>query len=184
MLYPNPKNQHPKISETAWISENAVIVGDVTIGENVYVAHNVIIRADEPGSSIVIGDNCNVQDAVIIHGLGGSKVDVKNNTSLAHGCIIHGPCTIGERCFVGFGAVVFDCNIGEDVVILHNSTVRAVDIPSCKVVNDGQIITEQKLVEDLDDICHDLEKFKASVIDANLELVEGYCKLAQDSECK
>ncbi|TQD25922.1 carbonate dehydratase [Methanolobus vulcani] len=182
MLYPNPQNQHPKISETAWICENAVIVGNVTIGDNVYVAHNVIIRADEPGSSIVIGDNCNIQDAVIIHGLAGSKVEIKNNTSLAHGCIVHGPCTIGEGCFVGFGAVVFDCKIGDDVVILHNSTVRAVDIPSCKVVTDGQIITEQAKVEELDDICHDLEKFKASVINANLELVEGYTNLAQDAD--
>jgi carbonic anhydrase/acetyltransferase-like protein (isoleucine patch superfamily) len=119
---------------------------------------------------------------VIIHGLGGSKVDVKNNTSLAHGCIVHGPCTIGKGCFVGFGTVVFDCNIGDDVVILHNSTVRAVDVPSCKVITDGQVITEQKLIDELDDICNDLEKFKASVIDANLELVEGYCKLSQDSD--
>ena len=182
MLYPNPKNQHPKISETAWISENAVIVGDVTIGENVYVAHNVIIRADEPGASIVIEDNCNVQDAVIIHGLSGSKVEVKKNTSLAHGCIVHGPCTIGKGCFVGFGSVVFDCNIGDDVVILHNSTVRAVDIPSYKVVADGQVVTEQAKVQELGDICHDLKKFKTSVINANLALVEGYTNLAQNTD--
>ncbi len=178
MLYPNPKNQHPKISDKAWISENAVIVGDVTIGDNVYVAHNTIIRADEPGSSIVIRDNCNVQDGVIIHGLSNSKVIVEENTSLAHGCIVHGPCTIGHGCFVGFSSVVFDCKVGNDVVILHNSTVRSVEIPSCKVITDGQVVTDQESVEGLEDICSDLEKFKNSVVDVNLELVQGYTDLA------
>ncbi|SFM30181.1 LbetaH domain-containing protein [Methanolobus profundi] len=177
MLYPNPKNQHPKISESAWISENAVIVGDVTIGENAYVAHNTVIRADEPGASIVIGDNCNIQDNVIIHGLSNSEVMIDNNTSLAHGCIVHGPCTLGHGCFVGFGAVVFDCNVGNDVVILHNATVRAVEIPARKVVPDGRVVTDQKDVEQLEDICSDLKNFKHSVIKANLDLVKGYIDL-------
>lgn len=177
MLYPNPDSQHPKISEKAWISENAVIVGNVTIGDNVYVAHNVVIRADEPGSSIVIGDNCNVQDNVILHGLSGSEVVINNNTSLAHGCIVHGPCKLGHGCFVGFGAVVFDCDIGDDVVILHNSTVRGVEIPSRRVVPDAMVLTDQESVDTLDDICDELKKFKTSVIKANLELVEGYTNL-------
>ena len=157
MLYPNPDSQHPKISERAWISENAVIIGNVTIGDKVYVAHNVVIRADEPGSSIVIGDNCNVQDNVIVHGLSGSEVVIDNNTSLAHGCIVHGPCKLGHGCFVGFGAVVFDCDIGDDVVILHNSTVRGVEIPSRRVVPDAMVLTDQESVGILDNICDDLE---------------------------
>ena len=181
MLYPNPQNQHPKISEKAWVSETAIIVGDVTIGDNVYVAHNAIIRADERGSSIVIGDNCNIQDNVIIHALSNSEVKIENNTSLAHGCIVHGPCTLGQGCFIGFGAVVFDCNIGDDVLVLHNATVRAVEIPSEKVVSDGQVVTKQDDVEALDVITSDLVKFKGSVINANVELVDGYKNLAQEA---
>ncbi|WP_340818152.1 carbonate dehydratase [Methanolobus sp. WCC4] len=178
MLLQNPDKQEPNISKSAWISETAIVLGNVTIGDNVYVAHNAVIRADEPGSSIVIGDNCNIQDGVILHGLSGSEVVIKDNTSLAHGCIVHGPCTLGSGCFIGFGAVVFDCNVGDDVVILHNATVRGVEIPSCRVINDGQVIVNQEAVEGLDDICSDLEKFKASVINANLDLIKGYTDLA------
>ena len=180
MQFQNPEKQQPRISETAWISETAIIIGDVTIGENVYVAHNAVIRADEPGSSIVIGDNCNVQDNVIIHGLSNSKVSVGNNTSLAHGCIVHGPCVLGEGCFVGFGAVVFDCTIGKDNLILHNATVRKVDIPDGKVVPDGAIITEQKDVAQLADLSPEDSDFKKSVIAVNLHLVEGYTNLSKE----
>lgn len=181
MQFPNPQKQQPNISQTAWISETAIIIGDVTIGDNVYVAHNAIIRADEPGSSIVIGDNCNVQDNVIIHGLSNSEVSVGNNTSLAHGCIVHGPCVLGAGCFVGFGAVVFDCTIGNDALILHNATVRKVDIPEGKVVPDGMILTEQDKVMQLDDLTDELAEFKKSVVRANIGLVDGYRELEMEA---
>ncbi|MCG7847879.1 MAG: carbonate dehydratase, partial [ANME-2 cluster archaeon] len=103
----NPQRQLPIISESAWISETAVIVGNVTIEDDVFVAHNAVIRADELGSSIVIDRGSNVQDNVVIHAMSGSKVSIGSTTSLAHGCIVHGPCLIGDGCFVGFGAVVF-----------------------------------------------------------------------------
>ncbi|MDW7733568.1 MAG: carbonate dehydratase [Methanolobus sp.] len=177
MQFQNPQKQQPNISKTAWISETAIVIGDVTIGDNVYVAHNAVIRADELGSSIVIGDNCNVQDNVIIHGLSNSEVSIGNNTSLAHGCIVHGPCTLGEGCFVGFGAVVFDCTVGDDTLILHNATVRKVNIPDRKVVLDGMTVIEQDKVPQLEDLSDELAEFKKSVIRANVSLVNGYREL-------
>ncbi len=181
MLYPNPQNQMPQISENAWVSETAIIVGNVTIGDNVFVAHNAIVRADEPGSSVIIGDNCNIQDNVIIHSLSNSDVVVNNNTSLAHGCIVHGPCIIGEGCFVGFGSVVFDCIVGNDTLVLHNATVRKVRIPAGKVVPDGMSITSQDAVECLEEVSSELVKFKDSVVKANVDLVNGYKNLATEA---
>jgi carbonic anhydrase/acetyltransferase-like protein (isoleucine patch superfamily) len=175
----NPQRQLPKISKRAWISETAVIVGDVTIEDDVFIAQNAVIRADELDSSIVIGKGSNVQDNVVIHVLSGSKVSIGRATSLAHGCIVHGPCLIGEGCFVGFGAVVFDCNIGNDAVILHNSTIRRVMIPSGKVVPDGTTITEQEDAGNLENITPDLIEFKVSVVKANMELMDGYRELAR-----
>ncbi|MDF1534857.1 MAG: carbonate dehydratase, partial [Methanosarcinaceae archaeon] len=147
----NPQQQLPKINKSAWISETAVIVGNVTIEDDVFVAPNAVIRADEPDSSIVIGRGSNVQDNVVIHALSGSDVSIGSSTSLAHGCIVHGPCLIGEGCFVGFGAVVLDCTIGNDVVILHNSTLRGITIPVSKVVQDGNTIVRQEDVGNLED---------------------------------
>lgn len=181
MILPNPQKQEPKISEKSWIAETAIIVGNVTIGDHVFVSHNAIIRADEPGSSIVIGNNCNIQDNVIIHGISNSKVIVHDNTSLAHRSTVHGPCTVGEGCFIGFGAVVFDCIIGNNSVVLHNATVRKVEIADGKVVSDGKVITVQKDADSLEDITEDLVNFKHSVINANIELVEGYKNLETES---
>ena len=57
--------------------------------------------ADRP---IRVKDNCNVQDKVVIHALENTSVLIGANTSLAHACIVHGPCKIGKGCFVGFGS--------------------------------------------------------------------------------
>ena len=180
MILQNPQRQQPHISNTAWISETAVIVGNVTIEDDVFVAPNAVIRADELGSSIVVGSGSNVQDNVTIHAMSNSEVVIGNTTSLAHGCIVHGPCRIGEGNFVGFGAVVFDCEIGDDTLILHNSTVRGVTISSGKVVPDGYTIVKQDDVEGIEDITPDLVEFKRSVINANMVLLEGYRKLPED----
>lgn len=182
MQFPNPHKQHPKISKKAWISETAVIVGNVSIADNVFVGPNAVIRADEPGSSIIIQSNCNVQDNVVIHSLSNSEVKIGNNTSLTHGCIVHGPCEIGENCFVGFGALVFDCTLGEDSLVLHRAIVRGVEVLPNKVVPDGSVITDQKITSMLQDITTDLAEFKKSVVRENLELVRGYKGLRLESE--
>jgi carbonic anhydrase/acetyltransferase-like protein (isoleucine patch superfamily) len=179
-LIQNPQKQQPRISETAWISETAVIVGNVTIADDVFVAPNAVIRADEPGSSIVIKSGSNVQDNVVIHALSNSQVMIGSNTSLAHACIVHGPCRISEGCFIGFGAVVFDCIIGNDTLVLHNATVRGVEIPSGKVVQDGETITKQEDTGGLMNIMQDLAEFKEGVVNTNINLVKEYRKLAEE----
>ena len=145
MILDNPEELSPIINENAWISETAVIVGDVTIADDVFVAPNAVIRADEPGSSIVIGNGCNVQDNVVIHSLLNYQVMIGSSTSLAHGCIVHGPCRIGEGCFVGFGAVVFDCIIRNDTLVLHNATVRELKFPQAKWCRTGKRSQNRKM---------------------------------------
>jgi carbonic anhydrase/acetyltransferase-like protein (isoleucine patch superfamily) len=180
MHLPNPHKQHPKVSKRAWISETAVIIGNVSIADDVFVGPNAVLRADEPGSSITVHSGCNVQDNVVVHSLSHSEVLISKNTSLAHGCIVHGPCRIRENCFIGFGAVVFDCNIGRDTLVLHKSVVRGVDLASGRMVPDGAIITSQNCADALEEITADLAAFKRSVVRANIDLVEGYIRLQEE----
>ncbi len=182
MNFPNPHNQHPRVSKKAWISETAVIIGNVSIADDVFVGPNAVLRADEPGSSITVHRGCNVQDNVVVHSLSHSEVVIGKNTSLAHSCIVHGPCTIGEGCFIGFGAVVFDCSIGKDTLVLHKAIVRGVEIPSDRVVPDGNVITNQNYLETLEETTKELVDFKSSVVRANIDLVEGYKKLAEGTQ--
>lgn len=136
----NPQGDYPQADNTAYIDSTAIIIGKVNIGRNVFIGPGVVLRADEPSSSISIEDNCNVQDRVIIHSSEDSTVLVGESTSLTHGCIIHGPCKIGKRCFVGFGSVVFNAVLEEGVIVKHLAVVEGVNVFSERVVESSQLV--------------------------------------------
>jgi len=159
----------PAIDKSSYLDFTAVIIGKVKIGRNVFVGPGVVIRADEPGSLITIEDNCNVQDRVIIHALEDSSVLIKKNCSLAHGCIIHGPCKIDKNCFIGFGSVVFNTKIGEGVVIKHLAVVDGVDVSSERVVGSGGVINRQEKAKELKTVDMALKNFTQNVVKVNLD---------------
>ena len=170
----NPQGDHPQIDNTSYIDSTAVIIGRVKIGKNVFVGPGAIIRVDESESSITVEDNCNVQDRVIIHALENSFVLIEKNTSLAHGCIIHGPCRIGEGCFVGFGSVVFNTEISNGVFIKHLSCVEGVNISAEKVVGSCRVVKTKDDVEELELADKEMKDFAKKVIQTNLNLVKSY----------
>jgi len=164
----------PKISKTAYFCDSAIITGDVVIGEQSFVAPNASIRADEPGSAIIIGDSCNIQDNVIVHALTNTKVVLGDHTSLSHGCIVHGPAQIGKNCFIGFGSVVFDCSIGDDCFVSHRALVRGVKIASGKAVQDGAVIIRQVEADVLEAAKPENKEFAHNVIKTNKMLTRSY----------
>nr|WP_264447499.1 hypothetical protein [Bacillus cereus] len=74
----NPIQRYPKIDKTAFISPFSSVIGDVRIKNNVYVAPNVSVRADE-GTPFYISSNTNLQDGVILHGLLNKFVSIEEN---------------------------------------------------------------------------------------------------------
>lgn len=46
----------PTIGDEVWIGANAVIVGGITIGNNVLVAPNAYVNFDVPAHSVVMGN--------------------------------------------------------------------------------------------------------------------------------
>lgn len=48
----------PVIGNEVWIGINAVIVGKVTIGDDVLIAPNSYVNCDVPSHSIVFGNPC------------------------------------------------------------------------------------------------------------------------------
>jgi len=174
MIRKNPNGDHPEIDNIAYIDPASVIIGNIKIGKNVFIGPQAILRADEPNSLISIGDNCNIQDRVVVHTLEDTSVIIKNNTSLAHGCIIHGPCNIGKNCFIGFGSVVFNAKIGNGAVIMHLSVVEGVSILSERMVESSQSINRIEDAKGLKHVDKKLKKFAKKVIGANLNLTKGY----------
>lgn len=174
MIRANPYKDTPKIDKSSFIDSAATVIGRVKIGKNVFVAPGAVIRADELGSRISIGDNCNIQDMVVIHALAGSEVIIKGKTSLSHGCIVHGPCKIGKNCFIGFGSVVFGAELKDNVFIKNLASAEQVKIPSGKCIPSSALINSAFLVTGLKNISSKEAAFIKRVVRVNLQLVKGY----------
>lgn len=173
----NPQGDYPQIDKSVYIDPAAVIIGKVSIGKHVFVGPGAVIRADEPGSSIIIKDNSNIQDRVIIHALENTSVLVEKGVSLAHGCIIHGPCKISKNCFVGFGSVIFDSELGQDVVVKHLVVVDGANVPAGRIVESGMAIRGEEGVKGLKYANKEIKDFVTKVVKTNLDLTKRYKKL-------
>lgn len=181
MLLKNPAGESPRISASAYVCESAAIIGNVIIGERVFIAPNASIRADEPGSMVIIGEGCNIQDNVVIHALAHTRVVIGDYTSLSHGCIVHGPITVGKNCFIGFNSVVFDCSIGDGCFVSHRVLIRGVNIASGKAVQDGEVVIRQTKADTLENVGVEHNDFASSVVRTNIMLAGSYRYRTLDS---
>jgi carbonic anhydrase/acetyltransferase-like protein (isoleucine patch superfamily) len=165
--------REPKIAKSAYICKDAHIAGDVTIGENVFVGPHAVIRADELGSKIVIGSGSNVQDGVIIHALTGTTVKVGKNTAISHGVLLHGPCKVGDNCFIGFRSVIFKTNVGDGVYLGIECSLEGAKIPSGVIISSMSNVHDDK-APSFDKVGTAEKKFHKQVIKANLRLAKLY----------
>lgn len=93
----------PVIGQGCYISDSARVIGDVILGDNCYVGHGAVIRADH--GQIKLGRGCAVEENVVIHVRYNQQSVLEERVTLGHGAIIHGDW-IGANAVVGMGAVV------------------------------------------------------------------------------
>ncbi|MGF6904965.1 gamma carbonic anhydrase family protein [Paraburkholderia sp. GAS348] len=98
-------SQRPLIHPGAYVSEEAVIIGDVEIEEGASVWPGAVIRGDN--EKIIIRRDANVQDGAVIHGDPGFPVIIGEGVSIGHQAMLHG-CTVGQNCLIGIQAVVLN----------------------------------------------------------------------------
>lgn len=53
-----PRKGYPTIGDRVWVGVNAVIVGKVTIGDDVMIAPNSFVNIDIPSHPVVFGNPC------------------------------------------------------------------------------------------------------------------------------
>ena len=180
-LRPNPFGDWPVIHPSAYVDSTAQVIGHVKIGQHVFIGPNVVIRADEPDDGghvcpIIVEDECNVQDAVIIHALAGTEVTIGQRTSLAHGAIVHGPCRIGEDSFIGFGAIVFNCQCDRGVFVASRAVVENVNVPPDTFIPAFTFISQDRISR-LRKTEPKERSFMAHVAKTNRGLAQGYLDL-------
>ena len=111
----------PDIHPSAWVAEEAVVIGRVTLGPRASVWPGAIIRADnEP---IVIGEGSNVQEGAVLHVDPGFPLTIGKNVTVGHQAMLHG-CTVDDGALIGIQAVVLDgakissgCLVGAGAVV-------------------------------------------------------------------
>jgi len=133
----------PVIKPSSFVHPMASVIGDVIIGENVYIGPGAVIRGD--WGRIIIENGCNVQENCVIHMFPGTTVHLKEGAHVGHGAIIHGGI-IGENSLIGMNAVIMDdVSIGKESIIGALCFVPAkMEIPprSLVVGNPAKIIKE------------------------------------------
>lgn len=183
MIRSNPNGDLPKVDPTAYIDSSAQVIGNVHIGAEVFVGPNAVVRADESDDegqvhSIEIGAECNIQDGVIIHALGGTSVTIGGRSSLAHGCVVHGPCKLGQECFIGFRAVVYNAALEDGVFVATGGIVQDVDLAANSFVPSGAVVSSSDDVARLVSMTSKADReFSEKVVNANLALTKGYRQL-------
>jgi carbonic anhydrase/acetyltransferase-like protein (isoleucine patch superfamily) len=102
----------PRVAANAYVDPSAVVIGDVTVGEDASLWPMVVARGDV--NSIEIGARTNIQDGTILHvshdsefSPGGFALRIGADITVGHKAILHG-CLVEDACLVGMGATVMD----------------------------------------------------------------------------
>ncbi|RFU66316.1 gamma carbonic anhydrase [Peribacillus glennii] len=120
MIYPY-KEKAPQIAESAYIADNAVVTGDVTIGEHSSLWFNSVIRGDV--APTIIGNKVNIQDNSVLHQSPNNPLILEDEVSIGHGVILHS-CKIKKGALIGMGSIILDnAEIGEGAFIGAGSLV-------------------------------------------------------------
>ena len=148
----------PRIANSVRCAENATILGDVTLGDQVSIWFHSTLRGDV--DTIIVEEGSNIQDNCVLHCGFGHPTHIGKNVVVGHGAIVHG-CTVEDRCLIGMGAILLDgAVIGEGSLIGAGALVTGEKVipPSSLVMGvPGRVIrglTEQEKQAILDDAAY------------------------------
>jgi carbonic anhydrase/acetyltransferase-like protein (isoleucine patch superfamily) len=186
-IRPNLVGDYPRIDSTALIDPSAQIIGNVKIGKNVFVGPLTVIRADQRGedgkvSPIQIDEEVSIQDGVIIHADPGASVVIGPRTSIAHGSVVHGPCNIGQECFVAVKATLYKATLEDHVWIGIGAIAKMVTLNSYTRVPAGAVVRDRTEVLALRLVTDREREYMEGVWAANSRLRGDYLKLRDKVE--
>ena len=147
------KGKLPVLGKGAYVDESAVVLGDVTVGEDSSIWPLTVARGDV--NTITIGARTNIQDNSVLHVThdgkftpGGYKLTVGDDVTVGHRVILHA-CTVGDQCLIGMGSIIMDGAVIESRVILAAGSL----VPGGKRLESGYLYkgSPVKQVRELND---------------------------------
>jgi len=106
----------------AFKARNAVVTGDVTLGEDVGIWFSCVVRGDD--APLTVGRRTNVQDLTMIHADTGVPNVIGEEVTIGHRCVLHG-ARVGDRSLIGMGAILLGGSVvGEEAIVAAGAVVR------------------------------------------------------------
>ncbi len=160
------RDKTPRIHESAFIAENAVVVGDVVIGPDASLWFGSVVRADV--HFIRIGARTNVQDLTVMHvNQSTNPTILEDDVTVGHRAILHG-CHVKRGSLIGMGAVLLD-----GVVVEERALVAA-----GSVVSPGTVVPAGKLARGVPArVVRDLTEEEIGSLERS---AESYCGLKNE----
>lgn len=119
----------PDIHPTAYVHPDAVVIGNVRIGEQSSVWPGAVLRGDD--GEIVVGARTSIQDNCVLHTTLEQPTVVGDDCVIGHIVHLEG-CTIEANCLVGNGAIVLHrvvvhsgAIVAANAVVLNDTVVPA-----------------------------------------------------------
>lgn len=131
------RHHRPVLGKDVYVDPAAVVIGNVTLGDDCSVWPCAVVRGDM--HHIRIGARTSIQDNAVLHithasdfNPGGWPLTIGDDVTIGHGACLHG-CTIGSRVLIGIGATVLDGAVVEDEVVIGAGTL----VPPGKLLASG-----------------------------------------------
>jgi carbonic anhydrase/acetyltransferase-like protein (isoleucine patch superfamily) len=95
----------PHLGQRVYIASRAVVIGDVTLGDDSSVWYNAVLRGDI--NRIKVGRGSNIQDNAVLHLADDHPCVLGDSVTVGHSAVVHA-CTVEDEVLVGMGAVILD----------------------------------------------------------------------------
>ena len=133
------RNITPILGEDVYVDQSAVLVGDITLGNDSSIWPLVAARGDV--NTITIGARTNIQDGTVLHvtrkstnNPAGNPLVIGDDVTVGHKCMLHG-CILGNGILVGMGAIIMDGAVVKDDVFIGAGSL----VPPNKVLESGYL---------------------------------------------
>ena len=141
------EGKRPIIPESCFVHPQAVIIGEVVLGEKCYVGAGAVLRGDY--GKIVIGNGSNLQENCLIHSEPETIAILEENVLVGHAAVVHGPCLIKSNTTVGMVSLVSaGCELGKESLLAAGSI-----LPPGRIIPDRKVAlgNPAKAIKDVTD---------------------------------
>lgn len=116
------RDKRPRIAPSAYVAPNAVVCGDVVIGDHSRILFGAVLTAE--GGSVEVGHHCIVMEQALIRGREGHPTRLGHHVLVGPNAHVNG-ATVEDEVFLATGVAVFPgARVGRGAEVRINAVVH------------------------------------------------------------